>query len=281
MKKFKIIFWVATTIIILMEGVMPLSTIIFSPEYVNAGTKPLGYPDYFAYSLIICKVLGVLAISYPKTPGKLKEWAYAGLTFNLIFAFISHACVDKNIVFEKVYNWNQPFYIDKQGNLYFNGKKFFYPDYKKQEDFRTVVIADSLSQKSEELEELNDSLRMKALATYELEILKPYGLKPCPYTIVNTAHCDVFTVIGQTLVVRQTDLFKSELDIPKTEIPKFDDDVLIGWRNGKLPSPDYLAYYELKKQRFKCDDMIMPKTVTLKGRQYFFAPGLGLYQILF
>lgn len=99
MKKFKLIFWVATAIIILMEGVMPLSTIIFSPEYVNAGTKPLGYPDYFAYALIICKVLGVLAISYSKTPGKLKEWAYAGLTFNLIFAFISHAYVDKNIVF--------------------------------------------------------------------------------------------------------------------------------------------------------------------------------------
>ncbi len=99
MKKFKIIFWVATAIIILMEGVMPLSTIIFSPEYVNAGTKPLGYPDYFAYTLIICKVLGVLAISFSKTPGKLKEWAYAGLTFNLIFAFISHAYVDKNIVF--------------------------------------------------------------------------------------------------------------------------------------------------------------------------------------
>jgi hypothetical protein len=189
--------------------------------------------------------------------------------------------VDKNIVFEKIYDWSQPFYIDKQGNLYFNRKKFFYPDYKKQEDFRTVVIADSLSKKSEELKDLNDSLRMKALAAYELEILKPYGLKPCPYTIVNTARCDVFTVIDQTLVVRQTDLFKSELDIPKTEIPKFDDDVLIGWRNGKLPSPDYLAYYELKKQRFKCDDMIMPKTVTLKGRQYFFAPGLGLYQILF
>ncbi len=99
MKKFKLIFWVATAIIILMEGVMPLSTIILAPEYVNAGTKPLGYPDYFAYTLIICKVLGVLAISYSKTPDKLKEWAYAGLTFNLIFAFISHACVDKNIGF--------------------------------------------------------------------------------------------------------------------------------------------------------------------------------------
>jgi len=98
MKKYKVIFWVATAIIILMEGVMPLSTIIFAPEYVTAGTDPLGYPDYFAYALIICKVLGVLAISF-KTPAKLKEWAYAGLTFNLIFAFISHACVDKNVGF--------------------------------------------------------------------------------------------------------------------------------------------------------------------------------------
>ncbi len=99
MKKNKIIFWVATIIIILWEGVMPLSTLLFAPQYVNAGTKPLGYPDYFAYTLIICKVLGVLAVAYSKTPGKLKEWAYAGLSFNLIFAFISHACVDKNIGF--------------------------------------------------------------------------------------------------------------------------------------------------------------------------------------
>lgn len=99
MKKYKVIFWVATIILILWEGVMPLSTIFFAPEYVNAGTKPLGYPDYFAYTLIICKVLGVIAISFPKIPGKVREWAYAGLTFNLIFAFISHACVDKNIGF--------------------------------------------------------------------------------------------------------------------------------------------------------------------------------------
>lgn len=99
MNKNKIIFWVATIIILLWEGIMPLGTLIFAPEYATAGTKPLGYPDYFAYSLIICKVLGAIAISYPKTPAKLKEWAYAGLTFNLIFAFISHACVDKNIGF--------------------------------------------------------------------------------------------------------------------------------------------------------------------------------------
>nr|WP_068888013.1 DoxX family protein [Pedobacter panaciterrae] len=99
MKKNKIIFWVATAILILWEGVMPLGTVLFAPEYVNAGTKPLGYPDYFAYALVYCKVLGIIAISLPKIPGKLKEWAYAGLTFNLIYAFISHACVDQNIGF--------------------------------------------------------------------------------------------------------------------------------------------------------------------------------------
>ncbi len=99
MKKRKIIFWVATILIILWEGVMPLSTLLFAPEQATVGTRPLGYPDYFAYALIICKVLGVFAISYPSIPAKLKEWAYAGLTFNLIFAFISHACVDKNMGF--------------------------------------------------------------------------------------------------------------------------------------------------------------------------------------
>jgi len=97
MKKNKTIFWVATGIIILWEAVMPLGTLLFAPQYATVGTKPLGYPDYFAHVLIICKVLGVFAISYPKTPTTLKEWAYAGLTFNLIFAFISHAYVDQNI----------------------------------------------------------------------------------------------------------------------------------------------------------------------------------------
>jgi len=99
MRKNKIIFWIATIVIILWEGLMPLGTVLFAPEYVNAGTKPLGYPDYFAYTLIFCKVLGVIAIEIPNLPARIKEWAYAGLTFNLIFAVISHACVDQNIGF--------------------------------------------------------------------------------------------------------------------------------------------------------------------------------------
>lgn len=97
MKKNKIIFWIATIIIALWEAVMPISTWILAPEYMTFGTKALGYPDYFAYALVIAKVLGVMAIVYPKTPSTIREWAYAGLSFTLIFAFISHASVDKNI----------------------------------------------------------------------------------------------------------------------------------------------------------------------------------------
>lgn len=97
MKTHKIIFWIATGIIFLFEGLMPLSTLLLAPEYVNAGTKPLGYPDYFAYALIIFKVLGATALIIPKLHPKVKEWAYAGLSFNLLFAVISHCAVDKNI----------------------------------------------------------------------------------------------------------------------------------------------------------------------------------------
>ena len=97
MKKNKIIFWAATGFIFLFEGLMPLSTLLFAPEYFNAGTKPLGYPDYFAYALIIFKVVGATALIIPKLHFKLREWAYAGLTFNLIFALISHIVVDGEI----------------------------------------------------------------------------------------------------------------------------------------------------------------------------------------
>jgi hypothetical protein len=99
MKKSKVIFWISTVIIFLFEGAMPISTLLFAPQYVNVGTAPLGYPDYFAVALTIFKFLGALALILPVVPARLKEWAYAGLTFNLIFAIISHAVVDGNIGF--------------------------------------------------------------------------------------------------------------------------------------------------------------------------------------
>lgn len=50
----------------------------------------LGYPIYFLTIIAIWKILGGIAITVPKFP-RLKEWAYAGIFFNMTGASISHA----------------------------------------------------------------------------------------------------------------------------------------------------------------------------------------------
>ncbi len=55
-----------------------------------AGIVKLGYPVYFVVLLGIWKVLGAAAILAPRLP-RLKEWAYAGIVFDLTGAAVSHA----------------------------------------------------------------------------------------------------------------------------------------------------------------------------------------------
>ncbi len=50
----------------------------------------LGYPPYFLTILGIWKVLGAIALLAPRFP-RLKEWAYAGVFFEMTGAAASHA----------------------------------------------------------------------------------------------------------------------------------------------------------------------------------------------
>jgi hypothetical protein len=54
--------------------------------------KHLGYPEYLLPFIGIAKLLAVAAILAPGFH-KLKEWAYAGLVFDLIGALYSHISV--------------------------------------------------------------------------------------------------------------------------------------------------------------------------------------------
>jgi uncharacterized membrane protein YphA (DoxX/SURF4 family) len=54
------------------------------------GMLQLGYPVYFMLILGVWKVLGTIAVLVPGFP-RLKEWAYAGLFFNMTGAAVSHA----------------------------------------------------------------------------------------------------------------------------------------------------------------------------------------------
>ena len=92
MKKDKIIFWTATTIIALFEGVMPALT--SQTELAKEGIRHLGYPEYFGNALVVFKVLGVLVLVIPQIPKRIKEWAYTGFAFDFIFASISHGAID-------------------------------------------------------------------------------------------------------------------------------------------------------------------------------------------
>jgi len=92
MRKNKIIYWTATLIIALLEGVMPALT--SQTKLAKEGIRHLGYPEYFGNTLVVFKILGVLALLIPQVPKRVKEWTYAGFAFNFIFATISHAAVD-------------------------------------------------------------------------------------------------------------------------------------------------------------------------------------------
>jgi hypothetical protein len=54
------------------------------------GMGRLGYPLYFVTLLGAWKLLGAAAIVAPRLP-RLKEWAYAGIFFDLTGAALSHA----------------------------------------------------------------------------------------------------------------------------------------------------------------------------------------------
>ncbi len=63
MKRNKIIYWVATTIIFLFEGVMPAFT--SNTQLAVDGVRHLGYPDYFRVMLTVFKVTGTLVLILP------------------------------------------------------------------------------------------------------------------------------------------------------------------------------------------------------------------------
>lgn len=82
-----IIYWISTGLILAMMLFSAASSFMDNPE----GAKMLvaiGYKPYVMHLLAVAKVLGVIAILTPGFP-RLKEWAYAGFTFDLIGATYS------------------------------------------------------------------------------------------------------------------------------------------------------------------------------------------------
>jgi hypothetical protein len=95
MKTRKIAYWVTTALVaagMAMGGVMD---IMRGPE-IAEGLAHLGYPLYFGALLGFWKILAAPALLSPGLP-RLKEWAYAGIAFDLTGAAFSHASVGDDL----------------------------------------------------------------------------------------------------------------------------------------------------------------------------------------
>jgi uncharacterized membrane protein YphA (DoxX/SURF4 family) len=91
MKAKTVSYWITTVLVVffMSGGVVQILQFRANPHGV---VPELGYPMYFFAILGLWKVLGAIAILVPRFP-RLKEWAYAGIFFDLTGAAASCAAV--------------------------------------------------------------------------------------------------------------------------------------------------------------------------------------------
>lgn len=87
MKKVKVIYWISTILIAGLMLVSGIPDLISTPDAVKF-FKELGYPAYLLPFLGVAKILGAITLLVPGF-NRLKEWAYAGIFFDLAGAAYS------------------------------------------------------------------------------------------------------------------------------------------------------------------------------------------------
>ena len=83
-----VLYWTTTALLAMAFLSGGIRHLMQAPDVV-AGISALGYPLYFILLLGVWKLLGGIAILAPGLP-RLKEWAYAGMFFDLTGAAVSH-----------------------------------------------------------------------------------------------------------------------------------------------------------------------------------------------
>jgi uncharacterized membrane protein YphA (DoxX/SURF4 family) len=92
MKSKKVTYWITTALIAFFIGSGGAAQLVQYFANPHGVLPQLGYPMYFFAILGFWKVLGAIAILVPRFP-RLKEWAYAGIFFDLTGAAASCASV--------------------------------------------------------------------------------------------------------------------------------------------------------------------------------------------
>lgn len=88
LKTARVGYWIATLLFVVPQAWSAAQYVTMAPRMVETFTG-LGYPLYVMSFLAIVKVLGIAVILWGR-PATLKEWAYAGFTFDTLGAAWSH-----------------------------------------------------------------------------------------------------------------------------------------------------------------------------------------------
>ncbi|WP_267402600.1 MULTISPECIES: DoxX family protein [unclassified Chryseobacterium] len=91
-KTTKIIFWSGAIFMSLWFGASSFFELTKNPVVWDI-TRQLGYPPHFIYILGVFKLSGILVLLVPNRLLRLKEWVFAGMFFDIIFAFFSKIAV--------------------------------------------------------------------------------------------------------------------------------------------------------------------------------------------
>jgi hypothetical protein len=92
LKTTKVIYWTGAILTSLWFGASGFFELTTNP-IVWGITQQLGYPSHFIYILGVAKVSGVVVLLTPNKLLRLKEWVFAGIFFDIIFAFASKLAV--------------------------------------------------------------------------------------------------------------------------------------------------------------------------------------------
>ena len=93
MKRTKTLYWVFTVLFSAAMIFTAVPDVLLSADAVTFMKDHLGFPNYFTFFIGVAKILGSLVILIPGLK-ILKEWAYAGLFFDLVGAIYSVISVD-------------------------------------------------------------------------------------------------------------------------------------------------------------------------------------------
>jgi hypothetical protein len=91
MKVQRRIGWILTGLMATLMVLSAVPDVLRMPAALSV-FKHLGYPAYLLVFLGTAKLLGVATVLAPGAP-RIKEWAFAGLTFDLTGALYSHLSV--------------------------------------------------------------------------------------------------------------------------------------------------------------------------------------------